>query len=68
MLNTIFGRNVRKIRKQKGFSQEMLADLSKLHRTYIAGIETGERNVSLKSIEKIAKALDIKPFELLREE
>lgn len=53
------GARIKKIRKEKKFSQEQLAAKSKLHRTYISDIERGDRNVSIKNIEKIAKALDI---------
>jgi transcriptional regulator with XRE-family HTH domain len=59
------GKKVREIRKQKGLSQEELAFRSGLHRTYISDIERGDRNVSLKNIEKIARALGVKPSELL---
>ena len=65
MLAEIFSKNVKKCRKLKGFSQEKLAELSGLHRTYIAGIEAVSRNVSLKNIEKIATALEIDPTVLL---
>ncbi len=60
-----FGDKLRELRKQKGFSQEELAFKSALHRTYISDIERGSRNVSLKNIEKIAKALGISPKFLL---
>jgi len=53
------GARIKKIRKEKGFSQEQLALKSKLHRTYISDIERGDRNVSIKNIEKIAEALDV---------
>ncbi len=52
-----FGIRVRELRTAQGLSQEKLADLSGLHRTYIGGIERGERNVSLENIQKIALAL-----------
>ena len=65
MLAEIFAKNVKKHRKIKGYSQEKLAELSGLHRTYIAGIETVSRNVSLKNIEKISVALGIEPIILL---
>jgi transcriptional regulator with XRE-family HTH domain len=52
-----FGKKIRTLRKAKGYSQEELADLANLHRTYIGSIERGEQNVSLDNIEKIAKAL-----------
>ncbi len=52
-----FGKRVRELRKQKGYSQEELADKAGLHRTYIGSIERGEQSVSIDNIEKIAKAL-----------
>ena len=61
-----FGNKLREIRKSKGFSQEKLALKCGLHRTYISDIERGSRNVSLKNIEKIAKALGVSNIELLK--
>ena len=55
----LFGKRVREIRKAQGLSQEELAERANLHNTYIGGVERGERNLSLKSIEKIADALKI---------
>lgn len=66
ILNVI-GNNVREYRKKLGLSQEELADLSGVHRTYIGAVERGEKNVSALSIAKIAKALKIKPDKLLVE-
>lgn len=60
-----FGKRVRAIRKTKGWSQEELADACELDRTYIGGVERGERNVSLVNIEKIAHALNVDPKDLL---
>lgn len=54
-----FGERVRELRKQKGLSQEMLALASNLDRTYIGGVERGERNISLINIYKIAHALNV---------
>ena len=54
-----FGRRVRELRKEKGLSQEALALVCELDRTYIGGIERGERNVSLINIQKIAVALGV---------
>lgn len=53
-----FGRAVKKRRSELGLSQEDLAERADLHRTYIADIERGVRNVSLENIEKIAHALN----------
>ncbi len=55
----LFGNRVRDIRKTQGLSQEELAERAHLHNTYIGGVERGERNLSLKNIEKIARALKI---------
>jgi len=54
-----FGLAIKKYRNEKGISQEMLAELCGLHRTYIGQIERGEKNVTLINIEKICLALDI---------
>lgn len=54
-----FGEWVRELRKAQGLSQEELAERAGLHYTYIGGVERGERNLSLKSIEKIVSALRI---------
>ena len=61
----VFGTNVKKYRLERGYSQEDLADRCGLHRTYIGSIECLNRNVSLKNIQKIAKALDVEPNKLL---
>ena len=62
-----FGEVVRRLREEKGFSQEGFADLCGLHRTYIGSIERSERNVSLINIEKIAKALNAKFRDLIND-
>ncbi len=61
-----FGRAVRSRRHKLGVSQEEFADMCGLDRTYIGGIERGERNVALVNIEKIARALKISLSELIR--
>ena len=63
----LFGKAVRHIREQEGLSQEALADLSHLHRTYIGGIERGERNVGLLNLLRLSKALKVLPSELLQD-
>jgi transcriptional regulator with XRE-family HTH domain len=60
-----FGRRVRAAREAKGLSQESLADLAALHRTYVSSAERGERNVSLTNILRLARALDVRPGELV---
>lgn len=54
-----FGKRVRELRLKQGFTQEDLAWNSNLDRTYIGGIERGERNLALKNVQKVAKALDV---------
>ena len=61
-----FGKAVRQRRHRLGVSQEAFADLCGLDRTYLGGIERGERNVALVNIEKIARALRISLNELFR--
>jgi transcriptional regulator with XRE-family HTH domain len=61
-----FGKAVRRKRNKLGVSQEAFADLCELDRTYIGGIERGERNVALINIEKIARALKLSLSELFR--
>jgi len=61
-----FGARIRKIRKEKGISQEELAHRANLHRTYIGMIERAERNITLINIEKIAKALNIEIVEIFK--
>ena len=65
-LQRIVGRNLRAYRKARGLSQEAFADVLGVHRTYMGGIERGERNLTLKSVEKIAAKLDIEPLALLQ--
>ncbi len=60
-----FGKKLKEIRIERGLSQEELASICHLHRTYISDIERGERNVSIENVEKIANALEIVPSELL---
>jgi len=55
-----FGNKVRELREKKDISQERLAELAGLDRTYISGIERGKRNVAVINIEKVAKALGVK--------
>lgn len=59
-----FGTRVRQLRKARGMSQEEVGEKADLHYTYVGGIERGERNPSLKSINKIAGALEVDIGEL----
>lgn len=61
----ILGQNIRKNRKDRQLSQEKLAEISSLHRTYIGSIERGERNICLENMIVIAHSLDIKLSTLL---
>lgn len=54
-----FGKAIRRRRRELDISQEKLAEIAEIHRTYISSIERGNRNPSLENIEKLAKALDI---------
>lgn len=60
-----FGERVKKLRKERGWSQEELGNRAGLHRTYIGSIERSERNISLLNIERLAKALNVKLAELI---
>ena len=60
-----FGQRVRDLRKEQGYSQENFAAACGLDRTYVGGIERGERNVALRNIEAIAETLGITLSELM---
>jgi len=59
-----FGERVRSLREQIGLSQEALAERVGIHRTYLGGVERGERNVCLRNIVRIAAALGVEPTDL----
>jgi len=63
---TRFGHRVRKLRLETGLSQEKFADKCGLDRTYVGSVERGERNIAIRNIEKIAKALRISIAELTK--
>jgi transcriptional regulator with XRE-family HTH domain len=58
-------RNLRRLRTDKGWSQEELADRAGLHRTYVSGVERGVRNPTITIVAALAKALGVPPAELL---
>ena len=62
-----FGKNVQEIRRSRQLSQEKLAELAGVHRTYIGMVERAEKNITLCNIEKIARALNVKISQLLDE-
>ncbi len=63
-----FGRAVRRFRTALGISQEVLADRANIHRTYIGGIERGERNPTLTMIHRLAEALEAPAHRLIEPE
>lgn len=58
-IKILVGKRVKELRNKMGISQEELADLSELDRTYITSVECGKRNISIVNIEKIAIALNV---------
>lgn len=62
-----FGRNIARIRTQKGFSQDALAEKADLDRTYVSGIERGVRNPGIKTVLRIARALGVSVGDLCKE-
>ena len=60
------GQNLRSYRRERGLSQEAFADEIGVHRTYMGGLERGERNITLKSLERIAERIEVDPLSLLR--
>lgn len=59
-----FGRRLRTLREQAGLSQEALADLAAIHRTYVSSVERGQRNISLANIQALADALGVSTQQL----
>lgn len=56
----VFGARLQEIRKSKGISQEKLAEMSGLHRTYISSLERGARNPTITTLQSLAIALNVK--------
>ncbi len=63
-----FGNRLREVREKVGVSQEKLADLAQLHRTYVSSVERGKRNISLQNIERLAHALGVSLKDLMPDE
>jgi transcriptional regulator with XRE-family HTH domain len=66
-LRPAFGKAIRIVRQEKGWSQEKLAEVAGLDRTYISGLERGARNPALSTVERVAAALDVQLSTLLRQ-
>ena len=60
------GRNIRSYRQRRGLSQEAFAEVLGVHRTYMGGRERGERNLTLRSLERIAEQMGVEVEELMR--
>lgn len=59
------GVNLRRLRRERGLSQEAFAAAIGYHRTYVGGVERGERNLTLRTLERLAEILDVDPADLL---
>lgn len=66
-LQRTVGRNLREYRQAKGLSQEAFADVLGVHRTYMGAVERGERNLTLRSVERIAARLQVEAVALLND-
>ena len=60
-----FGRNLRRLREARGLSQEAFADALAVHRTFVGGVERGERNLTLQTVERLSARVDADPLVLL---
>ncbi|WP_342111333.1 helix-turn-helix transcriptional regulator [Methylobacterium sp. SI9] len=67
VLRIILATNLRRLRLEKGYSQDAFGYLCGLDRTYVGSIERGERNVSIDNLERIARALNLEPWQLIRQ-
>ena len=67
LVTIYFGGKIRELRKSRGLSQEALANLAELDRSYIGGVERGDRNISLINIDKLSKALNTNIHEIFKD-
>ena len=61
---SVFAKNVKRFRLERGFSQEKLAEYANLHRTYVSAVERCKRSISLENVQKIANALQVDTYKL----
>jgi transcriptional regulator with XRE-family HTH domain len=61
----VFAKSLKRLRVERGLSQELLAEMANLHRTYVGSVERGERNVSIDNMESFANALNVSLREML---
>ena len=66
MIKTKVGKRIKELRNKIGISQEELAFRSEIHRTYIASLEVGKRNVSIETLEKVVNALEVSMSEFFK--
>jgi transcriptional regulator with XRE-family HTH domain len=66
-LNRVLGRNIRALRQRRGLSQEELALEAEMKRSYVSDLERGTRNPSVKAVGRLAKALGVEAWQLLRQ-
>lgn len=67
-LRLLAAKRIRQVREGQGLSQEKLAEIAELHRTYVSSVERGERNVTVDSLERLAEALGVDVREFFRPE
>ena len=64
-IRTVLAKNLKRIREERGYSQEDLAFRADLHRTYVSGVERGVRNPTIVIVQKLAEALEVEAADLL---